>query len=335
LPGSTGRWLAVLGRWDAAWYVDVATRGYPDAAAFASDPRRAAFYPLLPGLLRAVSTLTGLPIVASGVLVGLVCGLAAIVVVWHLTADLAGEEAADRAAAVLAFSPAAFVFVLPYTEGLAIAAAAGALLAARRERWVLAGVLGALAAASRPNAVVIVPALAAAAWVWGRSLRTWTAPIMASAGAVATWAALWVRTGTPRAWLEAERVGWKEHVDLGLNTVERAVRVVTERSASLDKSGLIDVTVTVGLAVAVLGVVALWRWRPPLPVMVYGLGMIGLAAMSSAVGPRPRMVLGAFPLAMAVGVVWDGRWHRRIVGVSAAVLVALTWITFTTIAVAP
>ena len=95
LPGSPGGWLSVLGRWDAAWYLDVAAHGYPDASAFASDPRPAAFYPVLPGLLRSVSALTGLPPVAAGVLVGLLSGLAAVVVLWHLTEELDGPAAAQ------------------------------------------------------------------------------------------------------------------------------------------------------------------------------------------------------------------------------------------------
>lgn len=337
LPGSPGGWLSVLGRWDAAWYLDVAAHGYPDASAFASDPRPAAFYPVLPGLLRSVSALTGLPPVAAGLLVGLMSGLAAVVVVWHLTEELDGPAAADRAAAVMAFSPAAFVFVLPYTEGVAIAAAAGALLAARRDRWWIAGALGALATATRPNTVVLVVALAAAAWVWGRGrgARPWVAPALSAVGVAAVWLALWVRTGIPTAWLDAERIGWNERLDLGRTTAERVWSVVTERSVSLGSTGLIDVTVTAGLLLAVVGLVALWRWRPPLPVLLYGVGALGLAAASSVVGPRPRMVLGAFPLAMAVGVTWDGRMHRCIVVTGAVLMVALTWVTFTTTAVAP
>ncbi|UDY37519.1 hypothetical protein [Dermatobacter hominis] len=336
LPDSTGGWLSVLGRWDAAWYVDVAAHGYPGSSGFASDPRAAAFYPVVPGLLRGVSTITGLPPVAAGVAVGGLCGLAAVAVVWHLTDELAGPAAADRAAAVLAFSPAAFVFVLPYTEGLAIAAAAGALLSARRGRWWVAGALGAVATATRPNTVVIVVALAAAAWVWGRGRRVaWVAPALSTVGVGVTWIALWVRTGTALAWLEAERIGWKEQMDFGRGTGERVWRVVTERSASLAPTGLIDVTVVAGVVLAIVGLVALWRWRPPLPVQLYGVGVIALSATSAVVGPRPRMVLGAFPLAMAVGVVWDGRAHRRIVLVGGVLLVALSWITFTTTAVAP
>lgn len=333
LPESTTGIFRILGRWDAAWYVDLARNGYPDAAAYAKDVRLGAFYPVIPGLIRTVSALTGIPEVAAGMAVGIVCGAAAVLVVWQLTRELAGRLAADRAATLLAFFPAAFVFLMPYTEGLAIAAAGGAILATRRDRWVLAGLLGAVATATRSNTVVIVLALAVAAWGQGR--KAWWAPAIAASGVAVTWTAMWARTGEVLSWMHAERIGWKEQMDFGAGTVRHIQRFIEQTTISLRPTGLIDLTVTLGVVLAVIGVIALWRWRPPLPVLVYGLGALALAGASSVVGPRPRMILGAFPLIMAVGVLVPARAYRWVVGASALLLVAASWITFTTIAVAP
>jgi hypothetical protein len=234
---------------------------------------------------------------------------------------------------LLALFPAAFVFLMPYTEGLAIAAAGGALLATRRRQWVLAGVLGAAATATRSNTIVIVLALVVAAW--GQERKAWAAPGLALSGVAATWLAMWARTGEALTWLHAEHIGWKEQMDLGFGTVRHVYRLFDRTTISLEPAGLIDLTVAIGLVLAVVGVVALWRWRPPLPVLVYGLGAIGLAAASSVVGPRPRMILGAFPLIMAVGVRVEGVAFRRLLAASAVLLAVASWITFTTIAVAP
>ena len=77
LPGSTSGPFSVLGRGDGAWSGDLARHGYPDPAAFGRDVRLGAFYPVLPALIRATSSLTGLPPVAAGVLIGVAGGAAA------------------------------------------------------------------------------------------------------------------------------------------------------------------------------------------------------------------------------------------------------------------
>src|SRR3954454_23261852 len=65
--------VAPLARWDSVWYLAIANDGYP-----ADDPRRAAFFPLYPLLVRAVNAIVRDPIVA-GALVSLACFAVALV----------------------------------------------------------------------------------------------------------------------------------------------------------------------------------------------------------------------------------------------------------------
>src|SRR5438128_829027 len=92
----------------------------------------------------------------------------------------AGEAAgrrrgAGRPVALFCFFPGAMVLSLAYSEALMLALAIGCLLALLKERWVTAGVLGAFATATRPNAVALV---AACAWAAGTAIwrrRQWRA----------------------------------------------------------------------------------------------------------------------------------------------------------------
>src|SRR5919206_533320 len=87
--GPTGNALvAPFARWDSVWYLAIANDGYP-----AGDPRRAAFFPLYPLLVRAAKLFVGSPIVA-GTAVSLLCFGVALVLLHRLTELELGPAAA-------------------------------------------------------------------------------------------------------------------------------------------------------------------------------------------------------------------------------------------------
>jgi hypothetical protein len=161
---------APAARWDAAWYMVIARYGYrPDLGSFTSP--RTAFFPLYPLGLRAISTV-GVPLVIGGVLLSLVALALALYGIHRLTTlELArgGRLALGRAGAgdvarlavlLTAFAPMAFFFSAVYSESLYLALSVGLFWSARQGRWALAGVLGALAAATRSTGLVLaLPAL--------------------------------------------------------------------------------------------------------------------------------------------------------------------------------
>ena len=70
--------------------------------------------------------------------------------------------------------PTSYFLHIGYTEGLFIALAIGALLAARKRRWWAAGLVGALACMTRVNGLALVPVLAVEAWdEYRRGGRLW------------------------------------------------------------------------------------------------------------------------------------------------------------------
>lgn len=139
-------------RWDAVWYLSIAHDGY-------RDPARAAFFPLYPLILRAVSELVRSPLVA-----GLAVSLAALGVALYLIHRLVslelGGETAGLTVSLVAVFPAAYCFSAVYSESLFLALSVGAIYAARLDRWALAGVAGGLAAASRSAGIVLLVPLA-------------------------------------------------------------------------------------------------------------------------------------------------------------------------------
>jgi hypothetical protein len=340
-PVVSGPWPEVSGtgagaldgllRWDSAWYVSVAADGYPATAL----DERVAFFPLFPGLVRAVAALPGLAPNTAGLLVANVLAAAATVLVWLLGRRLSGPRAADRMAALFAFFPGSFALSMVYAEALLIVLVLGALLALDTRHWVWAGVLAALATATRPNAVAVGAACAWAAFVAVRERREWravVAPALAPLGILAFFVFLYRRTGDPLAWFTAQREVWRERIDPTAQ-FDRLGIVLADPSSPL--GGLNTWLPLVGAVVMVVGFVFLWRWRPGGVLVSYAVVASALVLTSATIGARPRMVLAAFPLVMALAHGVRDAWFRALLAVSAGCLAVLTVLTVASLAVTP
>lgn len=139
--------VAPAARWDAFWNLLIAHEGY-------SEPGASHFYPLYPLLSR----IAGEP-VGSALIGGIVVSLVSLLVALHLLQRVAerelGAEHGRRTMLLMAFFPTAVFFSAIYSEALSLALTLGAFLMALRGRWGWVGVLGFLAAISRPQAVLI------------------------------------------------------------------------------------------------------------------------------------------------------------------------------------
>ena len=152
--------LAIWNRWDAPHYLDIASAGY---VAEGVEARWIVFYPLYPWLVRACAFVLRDELV-SAFFVSTIASLAAGLLLYRL-AELDEQEATARASVFFLFIfPTSYFLHIGYTESLFIALAVGAFLAARLRSWPLAGALGALAAMSRVNGLLLIPALAFEAW---------------------------------------------------------------------------------------------------------------------------------------------------------------------------
>ena len=338
LPGGGDGVVRALGRFDGGWYLELALRGYPGVDQLDGRLKSLAFFPLYPLTIRGVHDLTGLSPLAVGVLVSTVLGALAVCLVWALVREVQGEEAATRAAAAFAFFPGAFVLSMAYSEALLVAAAAACLLLLVRQQWVAAGLAAAVATAARPNAAVLIGACAWAAAVAIHRRRDWSALWavgLAPAGLLGYFAFLWVRTGDPLGWFRSQSEAWRDHVDFGGTTIGRVAALVQDPQVSLDTRALNDLVNSIGLLFVVVSVVLLLRWRPPGAVAIYGLGVLAMALASDHVGARPRFLLAAFPLVLALGVHLEGRRYAAVLGSSAAALAVFSFLVFGTRAVTP
>ncbi len=314
-----------IDRWDSRWFLRAAAQGWPSSLPTEHGHVAAstiAFFPLFPLVIRWTSTLTGLSYLASGIAVASLSGLTAMVGVWYLVRSFADRAATDRGVLLLAFFPGSFVLNMVYAEGMMVTLVAFGLWALLARRWVLAGLLGALASATSPVALAFELSClwcAYRALADGRDWRSIAAPVLAPLGFVAFQAWLWVHTGDLWAWRLTERYGWRSTISPAFGL--QSVLTLTRHPMSGTKT---EDLLFAGIVIAVVGAVFAIRRRMPMPVLLYGLGVAVLAFVSSPVGLRPRFLFDAFPLVIGVGLALR-RWrYAPVLLASALSLVALT-----------
>ena len=334
LRGQGHRVIDALHLWDGNWYI-AAAEGYalPDTTVPDMTQTDIAFFPLFPVLVKATQAVTGLTMLGAGVLVTAVTGALAIVAIWLLVDRISGREVADRSALLLAFFPGSIALTLVYSEGVMLMAAAGCLLALLQRRWVLAGVLGALASAARPNGIALALACAVAALLAIRERREWqalAAPAIAPLGMLGYLWWLWAWTGSADVWFRVQREGWGERVDWGASTL-RDIQWYLDLPGQLrflDIPFIFHMRLT-GLIFLVVAVVLMVRWRPPAILWAYTIGVLAPSLLSYTLGARPRFIFTAFPLVVAVA--WAARGHVfSAVLACSAVLMAVATIIYTT-----
>lgn len=212
--GEPARPLDFITRWDATWFLEVARNGYSYTPGAESS---VAFFPMFPLLVRGMSKFFAEDAIAA-LLVSNLALFAACVLLWTLARDVFagrdGRRAVDPMLPVLlllGYSVTIF-HSLAYSESTFLVCMLGSLVAARRERWLLAGALGYAAALSRNVGFLLCVPLAIEyfRWDWRRPLQlgrpllgAW--PIALPPLGLVSWAGyLWWQFGDPLTFLHVQ-----------------------------------------------------------------------------------------------------------------------------------
>jgi Gpi18-like mannosyltransferase len=325
VPSSSGLHNIVDGtdRWDALWFERIARDGYR------SDDASAAFFPGYPIVIRAVDVITPLGVPGSALLVSNAAFLAALIVLYALTAREWDSSTARRTVILLACFPSSFFFLAPYSESLYLLCSVLAFWWVRQERWGPGSVAGVAAAITRSLGVVLVPAFLVEAWrsrTRARAMVLACAPLLAPLAYGAYWL---ISTGDALQPLHAQDA-WFRTFQLALITMVDAVRLGIQGVG--DPRGIYwtaDLLLTVVLVTPLLV-----RWRQiPVSYLVYA-GATVLVVLSYPLPARPllsapRLLLILFPCFWAMALVFRDRSFVLASAVFAFGFVALS-ITFVT-----
>ena len=313
--------------WDGRWYTMIAQHGYPHQVSNAGGARWA-FFPAFPAAIRAISDATRLSIPRAALVASFVFGLTSAVAVWFAVRELFGPVVADRSVLLYVFFPPSYVLSMAYTEGLFLTAAGFCLFALSRHYWISAALFAALASVTRSFGIILIACVAVAAIpviLKDRKLRPFIALVISPLGFLAWLAYGWGQTGTPLAFITAEKFWNGAHFVWFLAPLSSAARLASGIHAFTHSW---DVMTGCALAFAFVGLALLWRTRHegirvPLFWWVFTIGT--LLAMMSPYWTMSilRYSMAAFPLFAAFAWKMRPSWMGPIVGMLATAQGAL------------
>jgi hypothetical protein len=162
-------WLEVWNRWDALNYQKLAQFGY---SATGELQPLLVFYPLYPWTVRLFAFVTRDYLVSAFIVSTLASLVTAIVFLRLVELDYS-KKLAQRAVWFLFIFPTSYFLHIGYTESLFLMLTLSCVLAARKQRWLLAGLFGALTCLTRANGLALIPVLMAEAAHQFWTTRRW------------------------------------------------------------------------------------------------------------------------------------------------------------------
>ena len=322
---------------DAGHFLRVAHYGYYPPPGQHLQVVSAPFLPGYPFAGRWVAQLLGFGTLTPA---GLFTGLAlvawagsalAAVLIWRLAAEQSDERTATWATAILLLGPYSLFLMAPYSEGPFLALALGAWLAARHDRWWLAGILAAAAALVRVNAIFLVAGLIVMYVLARRGRRVDAAGLLLAPIALFGYIAwLHSRTGSWTTWFLAQRIGWKRTMVTPWTALYNSVhRAVLDQDPAVRFQAWMELLFAVLMLISVI-VLARRRLWPELTYV--GLTTVSLLTSTYYLSV-PRSMLLCFPALILLAhqpaaMVWRRLWWGA--GAVGAGLLVVNTTTFLT-----
>jgi Mannosyltransferase (PIG-V) len=295
-------------QWDGLWFQQVAASGYRPGE------QEAAFFPLFPGLERLVGIPLGGGYALAGLLVSTVCCFVAVWLLQLMVRNHSDGVTARRTVVLLLLSPVAFFLLAPFSESLFLALSVGAIFAARRKHWFVAGACAALAALTRSVGLLLVIPLVVEVFVDWRSRRgsglglrkaylAVLSPIVAFFG-YWLWVALELHIGGGPL---AAAGNWGQHFTAPWTAITRSVPVILGGNHMEELVNLLSVVCVIAL------VPFMWR-RVPASYLAYTVVMIPVlcfrTALTTPLMSTSRYALVVFPVFVLLAMLATKRWFR-------------------------
>lgn len=300
-----------LTQWDAVHYLKLAEKGY-----LAEEPLRIAFFPLYPLAVWIVHLL-----IQNAFLASLSVSLFASIVAGFFLQKLFLQDgltskSVERAHWFFFVFPTAYFLALPYTESLFLALSIGAFYFARTKRFKQAGILGALACATRGTGLVLLPALLIGAWTQKVGVRKAAWLFLIPLGFLAYLGLNAYVLGDPFAFAPMQQGYFNHEFVPPWQPFLEAFQAITAPKSYTPDATFSTPFVALFALVLTLSCFALlaWGWKKLRPsYQAYTAFTLVLLLTLSGQISFPRYLFSVFPLFMLLAQATENKWAFRAV----------------------
>lgn len=285
-------WLEIWNRWDALNYQKLAQFGY---SATGEMQPLLVFYPLYPWTVRLFAFVTR-DYLVSAFIVSTLASLVTAIVLQRLVELDYSKELAQRAVWFLFIFPTSYFLHIGYTESFFLMLALSCVFAARKQRWLLAGLFGALTCLTRANGLVLVPVLIAEAghqyWNTRRWQWQWLCIGVVGLGFVGYLLLNKHVTGDPFAFTSLMQQFFSKSLSSPLTGIDNAIGSMSRAPTEAEMIGTQEVLfIALGLVCTIVSWIKL---RPAYSVWMTGNWLLFVSV--SFVLSVPRYTLTMFPI---------------------------------------
>jgi len=323
LDGLRRLWL----RADAPHYLGIAENWYVTEG----DPRfHIVFFPLYPIFIAIARVFTGESF-AAAMAVSNLASVGAGILLYELAALDMERRDALFVTFILMLFPGAFFLAAPMSESLFLALGLAALLCARKQKYLLAGMFGAFAAFTRSAGVLLAVPIALEALDAARregklSLRAFLRPAIAVAiTGLGTLAYLGVNlavTGDAFTFMRYQSEHWNQNLGLFFSTAAYQTDYLLSNLASGDMQAALALFLpNILCCTASLGIMAAGRVRTSY--MGYFLAYYAFSIGATWLLSGPRYLAVCFPVAFAAATAFKGRASRALLALVCAACMAI------------
>ena len=282
--------LSVFDAWDTDHYRAIATSGYE----YVNDGKghNIAFFPLFSLVIRGLMTMK-VPFTVAGMLVNNLAFILALIVIYLWVEEYHGTSAARWSAAVLAWFPLSLFGTVIYTEGLYLLLSTATLRAFDKQQYSGVALWGALATATRPTGIALIPALVIATWKERRPGKAYIASVATAGGLLLFSLYCLVRFHDPLAFINAQR-GWRPSLGFDWPGWLKMVMQVMIGTVNWRHRQIVDFLHPLLFILILVSGWFLWRYRQKFGTVKTGYGFCLLCLILWLLGGDPLINLVMF-----------------------------------------
>lgn len=216
-------------RWDAPHYLYIAQNWYTNIG---DEANFIVFFPLYPLIIKFF--LFALNPVFAGILISSIFFIVGCYFFYKLILIDYPEKIAKWAVITLAIFPTSYFFNSPYTESLFLMLFSISLYAARKNKWILSGIITSLACVTRPFGILLIPSILIE-WLMSKNRNIKSLPIVILPSAVSVFLYLYLNWRIYGNYFEFQKIlnnNWQKHFMFPWNSIMDTWKIAMTGSLS-------------------------------------------------------------------------------------------------------